>query len=170
MADRQHDDSLHAHLADRPGDVPGVEDLSLLEPLNRGSPSTHGRRPAREQPRRSCGCSSSTRHVRRVLGRRRCRRHSDSRTAAGSDRLDLDGTDGDPRRALRSGSGAGTPFTRSFNVTGQPAISVPLHWSDDGLPIGVQFDRPPFDEATLIRLAAQLEQARPWADKRPPGV
>ena len=78
-------------------------------------------------------------------------------------------TDGDPYRAFER-QWQWTPFTAFVNVTGQPAISVPMHWSDDGLPIGVQFIGRPFAEATLIRLAAQLEQARPWADKRPPGA
>jgi amidase len=60
------------------------------------------------------------------------------------------------------------PFTPLFNTTGQPAISLPLHWSASGLPIGVQIAGRFGDEATLLRLAAQLEQARPWAPKRPP--
>jgi amidase len=60
------------------------------------------------------------------------------------------------------------PFTPLFNVTGQPAISLPLHWSADGLPVGVQIAGRFGDEATLLRLAAQLEQARPWSAKLPP--
>ncbi len=59
------------------------------------------------------------------------------------------------------------PYTLQFNVTGQPAISLPLHWTDDGLPIGVQFVAKFANEALLIRLAAQLEESMPWADKRP---
>lgn len=61
-----------------------------------------------------------------------------------------------------------TGFTLIANVTGQPAISLPLHWSDQGLPIGVQLTGRFGDEATLIRLAAQLENARPWSHRRPP--
>jgi len=60
------------------------------------------------------------------------------------------------------------PFTPLFNATGQPAISLPLHWSHDGLPMGSQFVGRFGDEATLLQLATQLEQAAPWAQRRPP--
>ncbi len=60
------------------------------------------------------------------------------------------------------------PFTPLFNTTGQPAISLPLYWTPSGLPIGVQIAGRFGDEATLIRLASQLEQARPWAKRKPP--
>jgi amidase len=73
----------------------------------------------------------------------------------------------DPFSALVR-SGMFIPFTPAANVTGQPAASVPMHWSEQGLPIGVQLIGAPYDEWRLIRLAAQLEEAQPWADKRPP--
>ena len=60
------------------------------------------------------------------------------------------------------------PGTSTANMTGQPSMSVPLAWSGSGLPIGMMFTAGFGDEATLFRLAAQLEQARPWQHRRPP--
>ncbi len=60
------------------------------------------------------------------------------------------------------------PYTGIYNLTGQPSANVPLHWNAQGLPIGTMFTARFGDEATLFRLAAQLEQARPWKDRYPP--
>jgi amidase len=73
----------------------------------------------------------------------------------------------DPLKGYRRAQ-AYVPFTPIQNVTGQPAMSVPLFWNDNGLPIGTHFAARYGDEATLFRLAAQLEEARPWAARRPP--
>jgi len=54
-----------------------------------------------------------------------------------------------------------------YNVSGQPAVSLPLHWTDRGLPIGVMLAGRMGDEATLISLSAQIETARPWHDRHP---
>ncbi len=72
----------------------------------------------------------------------------------------------DPLRGFRK-STEFIPFTPLANATGQPAMSVPLYWNEDGLPIGVHFLARFGDEATLFRLAAQLETACPWGYRRP---
>ncbi|HVE62864.1 MAG TPA: amidase [Mycobacteriales bacterium] len=60
-----------------------------------------------------------------------------------------------------------TPFTAPYNATGQPAVNVPIQWTDGGLPVGVQLVGRPHDEATLISLSAQLEAAQPWVGRSP---
>jgi amidase len=62
---------------------------------------------------------------------------------------------------------ASVAFTAFGNVAGLPAVSLPLHWSEEGLPVGVQLTAGPWQDASLIALAAQLERARPWSDRRP---
>jgi amidase len=60
------------------------------------------------------------------------------------------------------------PYTGQFNITGQPAISLPLHWTPGGLPVGVQLVAPYGREDMLVRIASQLELAAPWRDRHPP--
>jgi amidase len=144
----------------------GIDDLSLLEPINRM---------LAEQAR----ATSSPEHVLAIMRLQRAARQ----VLAFWDEIDVvvtptlallpvpigwtfEDTDGDPHLAFARQT-LFTPFTAVINITGQPAMSVPLHWSEDGLPIGVHFIGRPFAEATLIRLAAQLEQAQPWAHRRP---
>jgi amidase len=74
---------------------------------------------------------------------------------------------GDPRAEFDR-MVAWTPFTAVYNTTGQPAASLPLHWTADDLPVGVMLVGRPADEATVLTLSAQLEAARPWRDRHPP--
>jgi len=62
-----------------------------------------------------------------------------------------------------------TPWTSAWNVTGMPAVSLPLHWTPAGLPVGVMLAARPAEEELLLSLAAQVEAAAPWADRHPPG-
>jgi len=78
------------------------------------------------------------------------------------------GPDSDPAHCFARMGVLGT-FTMPFNLTGQPAVSLPLHWNDAGLPIGVQLAAAYGREDVLLRLAGQLEAAQPWADRHPPG-
>jgi amidase len=145
----------------------GVEDVSQLEPINRMLAESARTTPS---PQHAASIMELQQIARRVVA------FWDDVDVVVTPTLALqpvpvgwtwDGTDGDPHRAFAAQT-LFTPFTPLVNVTGQPAMSLPLHWSEAGLPIGVQFIGRPFDEAALIRLAAQLEQARPWLDRRPP--
>jgi len=79
----------------------------------------------------------------------------------------FDDSGSDPMDAFRRAFPSGA-FTALFNVTGQPAISLPLHWTDEGVPVGVQLVAPSGREDVLLRVAAQLERAQPWAERTPP--
>jgi amidase len=75
--------------------------------------------------------------------------------------------EGEPALQMLLNSAEWVPFTPVWNVTGQPAISLPLHQTEAGLPVGVQLVGPPAGEELLISLSAQIEAAEPWADRRP---
>ena len=145
----------------------GIDDLTLLEPINRMLAER-----ARETP--------SPAHAIAIMALQQITR----RVVAFWNDVDVvvtptlalppvpigwtwEETDGDPNLAFMRQT-LFTPFTALVNVTGQPAVSLPLHWSDDGLPIGIQLIGRPLAEATLVRLAAQLERAQPWLERRPP--
>jgi amidase len=78
--------------------------------------------------------------------------------------------EGEPAMAWLENAATWVPFTPIFNVTGQPAISLPLHQTPENLPVGVQLVGPPAGEELLLSLSAQLEGARPWHGRRPAAV
>jgi amidase len=82
---------------------------------------------------------------------------------------ELDPTPEDPLAGMRRAA-TFVPFTPAFNMSGQPAISLPLHRTAEGLPIGVQLVAAYGREDLLLRVASQLEAAHPWAHLRPPGT
>ena len=75
--------------------------------------------------------------------------------------------DADPARDFQNQKEF-TPYTSAWNVTGMPAVSLPTHWTPDGLPVGVMLAGRPGEDAALLALAAQVEAARPWHDRRAP--
>jgi amidase len=76
--------------------------------------------------------------------------------------------DADPQADFEAQK-AFTPWTSAWNVTGMPAVSLPLHWTPEGLPIGVMLAARPAEEELLLSLSAQVEEAAPWSQRRPPG-
>ncbi len=156
---------VHRGLAGRPGAPPGRRRLAAdaAEPRARRGRAHDAPPPTTDARSRRCRSSragssrsgaTSTSCSRR---RSRCRRFR----SAGRRR-----STGPIEQLLRNTEF--TPFTAIANLTGLPAMSLPLHWSEGGLPIGVQAIGPPAGDALLLSLAAQIEAARPWADRRPP--
>ena len=130
----------------------------------------------RGRPSRPAGRCRAPTSCARSNGCRRCLGRS-ARGGAGPDRdgfdLLLTPTTAEPGPELGAYKrgfkpGRGSAFTRVFNATGQPALSLPLGWPDDGLPRGVQLVAAYGREDVLIRVGSQLEEAAPWADRRPP--
>jgi amidase len=76
--------------------------------------------------------------------------------------------DADPAADFESQK-AFTPWTSCWNVTGMPAVSLPLHWTPSGLPVGVMLAARPAEEVVLLAVSAQVEAAAPWIHRRPPG-
>ena len=74
--------------------------------------------------------------------------------------------DADPARDFENQK-AFTPWTSAWNLTGMPAVSLPLHMTPDGLPVGVMLAARPAQEHLLLALSAQVEAAAPWVDRRP---
>ena len=148
-------------IAGRAAGEDDIEPLSRARRRVRPRPALHGL-PGGAQLAAGRGAGH-----RRVLRRPRRPAHSGARRPASSPIGELHGCGEEPLAdLLRSGEFA--PFTALFNVTGQPAISVPLGFGEDRLPSAVQLVGRPLAEDTLLQVAGQLEQARPWAQHVPP--
>ncbi|MGH3051298.1 MAG: amidase, partial [Gaiellaceae bacterium] len=145
----------------------GIDDLSLLEPINRALAEQARATPS---PELALAVAQLQSTVRTIVAFWRDVDVVVTPTLALQPvpiGWTYEDTDGDPQLAFARQT-LFTPFTPLVNVTGQPAFSLPLHWTGENVPVGVQLIGRPFADAPLIRLAAQLEQARPWADRRPP--
>ena len=146
----------------------GVEDLSLLEPINRALAEQAFETPAPLYAGAVLQLQALTRRVLAFWNEVDVLVTPTLALTPTPIGWTYEDTDGDPWAAFMRQT-LWTPFTPLINVTGQPAMSLPLAWSASGLPIGVQFVGRPFDEATLVRLGAQLEEARPWSGRFPTG-
>ena len=150
---------------------------------NRQSRSTNGRRTrpsARRRRRRADHVEAGLDGTSAVRGRRGRVHSSDKQQLTRGIREWWHGFDllltpttaepGPPLGAYKQGfaPGRGSAFTRVFNATGQPAVSLPLGWPEDGLPRGVQLVAAYGRDDLLIRVGSQLEGAAPWFDRRPP--
>jgi amidase len=150
--------------SERLGRDPGEGDL---EPLTRAYWNIGRAVPAAEYMRAQDRCQRLAREVARFLSRVDV--WLTPTLSAPPERIGaITSTPEEPMRALEVGGRTVAYAGVVANITGNPAMSVPLYWNADGLPIGLHVLGRFGDEATLLRLAAQLEAARPWADRRPP--
>jgi amidase len=148
--------------------IAGVDDLSLLEPINRVLAQRASETPSPVYADAVRRLQALTRRVLEFWNEVDVLVTPTLAMLPTPIGWTFEDTDGDAMAAFMRQT-VWTPFTPLINVTGQPALSLPLAWSADGLPIGVQFIGRPFDEATLVRLGAQLEEARPWRGRFPDG-
>ena len=144
--------------------VATVVDPSRLEPRTRALARLGGRIPARVMARTRAGEAALAARAQAVLST------ADAVLLPGPTGAPFRIGDQDGHGALRTlnAATAKIPYYGLFNATGQPAASVPAGFDADGLPLAVQLAGRPGDDATVLAIAAQIERARPWADRRPP--
>jgi amidase len=148
----------------------GVEDLSAVEPLSRAMAERAAQVDSLAYVKSVAGLQIFTRQIVRAWGERFDVLVTPT-LAVEPPRVGalFEGAGDDPMMPLRRAADMAA-FTPLINATGQPAISLPLHVSAAGLPVGVQLVGKPWGEGELIRLASQIEQAAPWRDRRPAGM